>query len=87
MTIDLTTRENAKCSPSLARADPTREIGEILYVSKKTVSVHVANIKAKLGASSRVEIAIYAIELGLVEGTADGRPQRLHSIDGSMSRT
>ena len=44
------------------------EIGEILYVSKKTVSVHVANIKAKLGASSRVEIAVYAIELGLVEG-------------------
>jgi DNA-binding CsgD family transcriptional regulator len=44
------------------------EIGELLYVSKKTVSVHVANIKAKLGASSRVEIAVYAIQLGLVEG-------------------
>jgi DNA-binding CsgD family transcriptional regulator len=44
------------------------EIGELLYVSKKTVSVHVANIKAKLGASGRVEIAVYAIQLGLVEG-------------------
>ena len=38
-----------------------------------TVSVHVANIKAKLGASSRLEIAFHAIELGLVESPAQTR--------------
>ena len=49
----------------LAAGRSNPEIGEILYVSRKTVSVHVANIKAKLGASGRVEMAIYAIESGV----------------------
>ena len=49
------------------------EIGEALFISKKTVSFHVAMIKAKLGASSRVEIAIDAIESGLVEAPAQTR--------------
>jgi non-specific serine/threonine protein kinase len=37
------------------------EIATSLVISKKTVSVHVANIKAKLGASSRVEVATIAL--------------------------
>jgi DNA-binding NarL/FixJ family response regulator len=36
------------------------EIATTLVISKKTASVHVANIKAKLGASSRVEVATIA---------------------------
>jgi len=43
------------------------EIGEVLFISKKTASVHVANIKAKLGASTRIEIVAMAIALGLIE--------------------
>jgi DNA-binding NarL/FixJ family response regulator len=43
------------------------EIGEVLFISKKTASVHVANIKAKLGAQSRIEIAMSAIGRGLLE--------------------
>jgi DNA-binding CsgD family transcriptional regulator len=43
------------------------EIGDALFISKKTASVHVANIKGKLGAQSRVEIVTSAIGLGLVE--------------------
>jgi DNA-binding CsgD family transcriptional regulator len=37
------------------------EIATSLVISKKTVSVHVASIKAKLGASSRVEVATIAL--------------------------
>jgi DNA-binding NarL/FixJ family response regulator len=37
------------------------EIATSLVISKKTASVHVANIKAKLGASSRVEVATIAL--------------------------
>ena len=37
------------------------EIASSLVISKKTASVHVANIKAKLGASSRVEVATIAL--------------------------
>jgi predicted ATPase/DNA-binding CsgD family transcriptional regulator len=40
------------------------EIADALVISKKTASVHVANIKGKLGASSRVEIATIALRLG-----------------------
>ena len=41
------------------------EIAESLFISKKTASVHVANVKAKLGASTRVEIATIALRQGL----------------------
>jgi DNA-binding CsgD family transcriptional regulator len=41
------------------------EIATSLVISKKTVSVHVANIKAKLGASSRVEMATIALRESL----------------------
>jgi WD40 repeat protein/DNA-binding CsgD family transcriptional regulator len=47
------------------------EIANALFISKKTASVHVANIKGKLGASSRVEIALIAERLGLVGETTD----------------
>ena len=41
------------------------DIAESLVISKKTASVHVANIKAKLGASSRVEVATIALRESL----------------------
>jgi predicted ATPase/DNA-binding CsgD family transcriptional regulator len=43
------------------------QIAEELFISKSTAAVHVANIKGKLGATSRVEIATTAIERRLVE--------------------
>jgi DNA-binding NarL/FixJ family response regulator len=47
-----------------------REIGERLYISEKTVGVHVGNILAKLGVSGRVEAATVALRLGLVDDLA-----------------
>ncbi|MFI6480676.1 AAA family ATPase [Nonomuraea sp. NPDC050663] len=44
-----------------------REIGAELFISVKTVSVHVSNILAKLGAASRGEAAATAHRLGLFE--------------------
>ena len=38
------------------------QIGEALYISRKTASVHVTNIKDKLGAGSRTEIVRMALE-------------------------
>ena len=51
----------------LAAGHSDGEIGEALFISKKTASYHVAMIKGKLGARSRVEIATDAIGLGLIE--------------------
>jgi len=45
------------------RSNP--EIGRQLYITRKTVAVHVSNILTKLGVSGRVEAAAVAIRLGL----------------------
>ena len=50
----------------LARGLSDGRIAEELYISPKTASVHVASIKGKLGASSRVEIVTNAVRMGLV---------------------
>ena len=51
----------------IALGRTNREIGERLFISQKTVGVHVGNILAKLGVSGRVEAAAVAIRLGLSE--------------------
>ncbi len=51
----------------IAQGRTNREIGERLFISQKTVGVHVGNILAKLGVSGRVEAATVAIRLGLTE--------------------
>jgi DNA-binding NarL/FixJ family response regulator len=48
-----------------------REIATDLFISEKTASVHVSNIKGKLGANGRAEIAAIAVRLGLVPETTD----------------
>ena len=50
----------------LAAGRTDGEIAAELFISKKTASVHVANIKGKLGATSRVEMAVLAARLHLV---------------------
>jgi DNA-binding CsgD family transcriptional regulator len=52
----------------LSEGRTNREIGEHLFISQKTVGVHVGNILAKLSVSGRVEAAAVAIRLGLTEG-------------------
>ena len=42
-------------------------MGRELFISTKTVSVHVSNILAKLGASGRGEAVALARDLGLLE--------------------
>ena len=48
----------------ISQGRTNREIGERLFISQKTVGVHVGNILAKLGVSGRVEAAAVAIRLG-----------------------
>jgi DNA-binding CsgD family transcriptional regulator len=54
------------------RSDP--EIAEAQFISPKTASVHVSNIKGKLGLESRLEVALRARDLGLVEPDAPNPP-------------
>jgi predicted ATPase/DNA-binding CsgD family transcriptional regulator len=63
---DLTPREH-EVLQLLAAGRSDGEIAEALYISKKTAAVHVANIKGKLEARSRIDIVRKASRRGLVE--------------------
>lgn len=65
--FSLTTREQDVLE-RLALGQTNREIATDLFISEKTASVHVSNIKSKLGANGRAEIAAIAVRLGLVSG-------------------
>ena len=69
---DLTRREREVLA-LVAAGRSDGEIAEALFISKKTASFHVAMIKSKLGARSRVEIATDAIGLGIIEAPASAR--------------
>ena len=53
----------------VAEGRTNRAIGETLFMSEKTASVHVSRILGKLGVGGRVEAAAVAHRLGLT-GTA-----------------
>ena len=60
----------------IAQGRTNREIGDRLFISQKTVGVHVGNILAKLGVSGRVEAAAVAIRLGPRGGRPPARVTR-----------
>jgi DNA-binding CsgD family transcriptional regulator len=62
--LGLTPRE-AEVLALVAAGRSNRQIGQTLFISPKTVSVHISNILAKLGVSGRVEAAAMAHRLGL----------------------
>jgi DNA-binding NarL/FixJ family response regulator len=51
----------------VAEGRTSQEIADLLYLSKKTVMCHRANIYQKLGTHNRTELIKYAMHLGLVE--------------------
>ncbi|WP_116101188.1 helix-turn-helix transcriptional regulator [Amycolatopsis thermalba] len=65
-TIDpLTERERAVLE-RVALGRTNRQVGEELYISEKTVSVHLSRVMAKLGASRRAEAVAIAYDRGLL---------------------
>ncbi|NYT62405.1 response regulator transcription factor [Alcaligenaceae bacterium] len=55
-------REIVQC---LARGESNKVIARNLSVAESTVKIHVQNILKKLNLSSRVQVAVYAVEHGL----------------------
>jgi DNA-binding CsgD family transcriptional regulator len=62
--LGLTPRE-AEVLMLVSAGRTNRQIGEELFVSEKTASVHVSNILRKLGVSSRIDAAAIAQRLGV----------------------
>ena len=67
---DLTARER-EVFALVAAGRTDGEIGAALFITKKTASTHVANIKDKLGAGSRVEMAMMANRRPVLENRPD----------------
>jgi DNA-binding CsgD family transcriptional regulator len=63
---DVLTAREAEVLALVARRLTNRQIGERLFISAKTVSVHVSNLLAKLGASGRAEPVAIAHQRGLL---------------------
>lgn len=57
-------REIVQC---LARGESNKLIARNLDLSESTVKIHVQNILKKLDLSSRVQVAVYAVEHGLLD--------------------
>ncbi|SHL02651.1 regulatory protein, luxR family [Pseudonocardia thermophila] len=66
----LTPRERAVLG-LVAAGRTNRQVGEELYISEKTVSVHLSRVMAKLGASSRTEAVSVAYARGLLTPSTD----------------
>jgi DNA-binding NarL/FixJ family response regulator len=64
---DVLTPREEEIVKLVAEAHTNEEIGEMLFISKKTVERHRANILEKLGMRDRVELTRYAIRRGLVQ--------------------
>ncbi|MGI5127308.1 helix-turn-helix transcriptional regulator [Pseudonocardia sp. CA-107938] len=64
----LTPRERAVLD-LVAEGRTNRQVGAELYISEKTVSVHLSRVMAKLGASSRTEAVSVAYARGLLTPT------------------
>ncbi|GAB2844160.1 helix-turn-helix transcriptional regulator [Lentzea nigeriaca] len=65
--LDLFTPRERAVLALVASGRTNREVGEELYISEKTVSVHLSRIMAKLGASRRAEAVAIAYDRGLLE--------------------
>ena len=65
---DLLTDREAEVLELVAQGLTNRQIGERLFISGKTVSVHVSNLLAKLGVTGRAEAVAVAHRRGLLAG-------------------
>ncbi|MFD6178360.1 MULTISPECIES: helix-turn-helix transcriptional regulator [unclassified Isoptericola] len=65
-TTSVLTEREEEVLTLVAQGLSNRQIGERLYISTKTVSVHVSNLLAKLGVSGRAEAVAVAHRRGLL---------------------
>ena len=63
--LDKLTPREREILACLARGESNKLIARVLDVAESTVKIHVQNILKKLGLSSRVQAAVFAVEHGM----------------------
>src|SRR6185503_6843754 len=63
--LDVLTPREREVLALVADGASNRQVAEALFISTKTAGVHVSNLMAKLGVSSRLEAAALAHRSGL----------------------
>jgi DNA-binding NarL/FixJ family response regulator len=53
----------------LARGKANRAIADALFVTERTVETHIRSIRSKLDVTSRAQLAVWAVEHGLLAGS------------------
>jgi DNA-binding CsgD family transcriptional regulator len=76
--FDLTGRETEVLA-LLVHGDSNRQIARALFISERTVAVHVSRILDKLGARNRTEAAMVGARLDLAQPSPRARPQDRHA--------
>ena len=71
-TVDLFTPRERSVLALVALGRTNKQVGDELFISEKTVSVHMSRIMAKLGAGRRAEAVALAYDRGLLEEGAGG---------------
>jgi DNA-binding NarL/FixJ family response regulator len=66
--LDVLTPREREVLALIADGASNRAIAEALFISQKTAGVHVSNLLAKLGVSSRLEAAALAHRAGSLDG-------------------
>jgi two-component system, NarL family, nitrate/nitrite response regulator NarL len=72
------TPQELKIVGRVANGSSNKEVGLEFSIAERTVKHHLTNVFSKLGISGRVELAVFALEHGLVTGS---RTQRKVSED------
>lgn len=65
--VDVLSPREFEVFMSLAKGKTTKEIADTLFLSERTVGTHLYNIKQKLNAKNSAELALIAMQSGLLE--------------------
>ena len=64
--VSVLTRKEIECLGWCKEGKTNWEIGEILFISEKTVEFHLRNTMKKLGATNRITAVVAGIKRGLI---------------------